>query len=342
MTLQVLMDNSPVEELLIREEQSDMIEKVFKKYESEESISINLVLIGVTGAGKTFTLNQIISKYPNHIYISAATKKKSNQIISLISGINVRRTDILLEKTIDFLKKSKKVLIVDELNRIQDPRTFFDDMNTIFRETNIPIIVITNNPLVVDNMEEDARNTLFLKKVIFTKYTTLDLKEICLQRIKLLPGDLPGKIGDGVLNYICALAARAGSARKALNLVRGCYIDKKFDMKHVASLEEQEEILDFKTFINSMNQMQRKFLEDMFHLSCKAHREGEEFISYKDLQEKIPGLNKSRISQLVTEFENNYGFIETKYVEKGRGGGRYREIKFVNEEILDKLDEVFG
>lgn len=340
MTLQVLMDDFVPGKLLVRKEQSEMIETIFSRYAEREPISQNAIIVGVTGAGKTFTLAQIMAKYPNHIYISAATKKKSNQIISSISGINIRRIDILLEKTINYLKEEKKILIVDELNKLQDTKTFFDDMNTIFRETKIPIILVTNNPLVVDNMAEDARNTLFFKKIIFTKYTSDDLREICMQRIRLLPLKLQSKMNEYSLGKICAIACKAGSARKALNLVRGCYLDDKFSLDFIDSLEKQEEILDFKTFVNSMSEMQRVFLTDLLYIHLKKVQEScETSFTFKDIAEKIPKLNKSKISQLITEFENDYGFIKTRYVEKGRGGGRYRKINFADEELIIKLEE---
>ncbi len=342
MSMKPLMDGFNTNDLLFRKTQLESIEKVFERYRAEDPIATNLILIGVTGAGKTFTMEKVMAQYPEHIYISAATRKRSNQIISLISSVNVRKTDILLEQTIKFLKKEKKVLIIDELNRVEDPKDLFGDLNTIFRETGIPIILITNNPLIVNSMEEDAKNTLFLKRVIFARYNALELRDLCLQRLRELPEDLSRKMEDGTLRFICATAARSGSARKALNLLRGCYTDDKFSLDHVGILMDQEECIDFETFIQSMNETQRIFLRDLKEqYDLKLRRGEEDFLTSQDIQNARPDLHKSKISQLITEMEEKYCLIKTEWVEKGRGGGRYRKISFSNQEVLDKLEEVF-
>lgn len=336
----VFMDGLELPKLMFRNEQKEKIERVFKCYEDQEDPStLNIILIGVTGAGKTFTLNRVLSAHPNHIYVSAATEKKSNQIIALISGINIREQDRVLKETIAKLREEKKVLVIDELNRLEDPKEFFRDLNTIFREANIPIILATNNPFVTEAMEEDARNTLFLENVIFTRYGPGELREICLQRLRLLPNELADKMDEGTLNYICASASQAGSARRALNRVRRCYLDDKFTIEHAIELDKQQENLNLLSFVNSMNDKEKKFLEVLRDLQVKAVRDkGEEFFTSLDVQDALPLMHKSNISQLITIFESKYNFLRTSFIEKGRGGGRVRQIQFV-ENVLKHLEE---
>ena len=320
-----------IDTLLFRQEQEKTIEKTFDCYENKEDpAAFNLVLIGVTGAGKTFTIKRILANHPNHIYISAATKKRTNQIISMISGVDIKTPNGILSETIAYLKKSKKVLIIDELNRLEDPKEFFGDLNTIFRETQIPIILITNNPFVTSKMEEDARNTLFLAKVVFTRYSVGELRGICLQRIKLLSPELQNKMEEGTLNYICGSAANLGSARRVLDRVRRCYQEDNFTVEHARKLDDQQECLDMLTFINSMNETEKKFLSIMTEIDEDSVARGNDFFTTNDIQERFP-RHRSKIAQLVTRFEKDYNFIEIEYVSLGRAGGRYRKIRFIKE-----------
>ena len=74
---------------------------------------------------------------------------------------------------IHFLKKTPKVLIIDEVNNLKDDREVFQlfgHLNTIYRETRVPIIVITNNRNIRNMMPDDARKTLLFEIIEFPAY----------------------------------------------------------------------------------------------------------------------------------------------------------------------------
>lgn len=336
---EAFIDLSGEEKLLFRDEQFKIIENTFKCYENKDDPSaFNLLLIGVTGAGKTLTLNRVLAKYPNHKYISAATQKRTNQILSLISGVDVRRADIILNEAVASLKNNNQVLVIDELNRLEDPKEFFGDLNTIFRETHVPIILVTNNPFITQSMEEDARNTLFLESVVFTRYGLGELREICLQRIGLLSIELQNKMEEGTLNYICTAAAKLGSARRALDRVRRCYQQREFDVNSAMNMDKNQECLNLPTFINSMNETEKNFLAQIKFIYEDKIAQGQEFFTSKDIQYELKDMHRSKIAQLITLFEDKYNFIKTEYSSLGKKGGRYRKI-FFTEEVWKKLNQ---
>ena len=347
MQLTQLMENFEVENILFREYHLDKIEHVFNNYK-EFGVSTNLMICGVTGSGKTLCLKKIIQKHPSeHIYISAGLKKRSNQILSLISKVNIRNSEVLIEKTIEELKKEKKVIVIDELNKVQDAKIFFDDLNTIYRETGVPIILITNNPLLMNSMAEDARLTLLFSRIDFRAYNSLELIEICKQRVSLLPKEMVKGIEESTIPKICAYAGKSGSARRALGLLRKCILAGKFSQEEVDALVKNEEYISLQTFVGSMNEVERSFLSELIEIYVKKINDlenpestDEVYITPKEIQESLPTINISKISQLITLFENEYGFLITSYIQKGRMGGRYRKIDFVNRETFQQLEAV--
>ena len=248
MQLREAMEDFKLDEIPFRAEQIGRVEEVFKNYKKFQ-VAPNLILTGVTGSGKTFCLQKLLLRYPGeHIFISASKKKRSNQILSLISGEDIRRVDTILEKTIERIKKEKKIIIIDELNKLEDLKTFFDDINTIYRETEVPIILITNNPLLIETMPEDARLTLFFEKVGFKPYDAHQLGEICQRIVSRLPPELIKGMGEATISLICARAAKSGSARRAIDLLRKCILNQRFDESEIDSLIEKEEYLNLETF----------------------------------------------------------------------------------------------
>jgi len=58
-----------------------------------------------------------------------------------------------------------------------------------------------------------------------------------------------------------------------------------------------------------------------------------------DIKKMMPDLTPPRISQLITEFEDN-AIIESKYKNLGRAGGRVRVLRFESEDTFNKIEEL--
>lgn len=346
MQLRELMEDFNVPEILFRDWHTQKIEESFNHFK-KFGVATNLSLCGVTGSGKTMCLTNVMKRHPSeYIYVSASMKKRTNQVLSLISGKNVRSSEVLLENTVNKIKLEQKILIIDELNKLEDPKTLFDDLNTIYRESGVPIIVITNNPLIMNNINDDARLTLLFSRVDFRPYHALELRNICTQRLGLLPKELVKRVDEFLVEKICAYAAKSGSARRALGLLRKCIIEQRFDQEELDSIVKEEDYLSLQSYVNSMNEIERRFLKvmiDIYYEKMNSESEDERediYITPRDLQEALPDINVSKISQLITTFENDYGFISTRFYQKGRGGGRYRRIDFIDNNTFDQLGAV--
>ena len=334
-----LMEGYQPNKILHREQQLNELEMVFTNYR-QYGVASNKISIGVTGSGKTTILQHLIQKFDNVIYVSASQLKTSFKIIKAIYNIESNQVDKILQDTILNLKKNKRVIIIDELNKVDDPKNLFDDLNTIYRETGVPIILSTNNISFLDQIPEDARLTLFFEKIRFPSYNAEELYDIALSRIKSFPEELRKLISESFLKYICAISSKEGSARTMLGLLRRVILAHNFSQEYVDKLINDDKTDDWHIFLASLNQTEKKFLNILIDLYINKVKEGKSgSISVYEINSYFSDENYTppRISQLVTTFENDYGIISTCYINKGRRRGRYRVIDFVSPEMFNQL-----
>jgi Cdc6-like AAA superfamily ATPase len=285
----------------------------------------------VSGSGKTLILRKLIEEENNSIYISGRETKTSFKTIKAILNINSKTYSDVLVKTIAKLKENPKMLVFDEVDKIKGLREFFNDLNTIYRKTMVPIIIITMNRNIFSSMPEDAEKTLFFKKINLPSYNAIELRDILASRLKQIRLELP-LIEDGVINYISAIAARGGSARVLLFLTLKCMQENRFDVEFIDETYAEMMKKEWFGFVEDINENEKEFLKYLLDL-CDSEKE-----IYAEEIEKAIGLSQPRISQLLNTFED-YSVISTHHRNLGRGGGRKRIIKFKSKEIYDELKE---
>jgi len=323
------------EKILHRKEQLSAIELVFSNFKKFNMAS-NLLIQGVTGSGKTTVINKAIKnnqeKGNGIIFVSGAETKTSFKTLKAIFDLNFSTIERVLTEGAKNLKRKPQIIIIDEVNKIKDCNNLFNDLNTIYRSTQCPIILITNKRTIIDTMPDDARLTLLFDKVNFQAYNALEIKDILKARLKLVK-NIP-KVPEGALSKISAYASKQGSARVGLQIALKCLLSKNYTEKYIDSLYKNLEREDWMAFVNGLMATERNFLDSLIYLSEKKQA-----IRHAHIIEYMKTLSPSRISQLITTFED-YGVLITEYRNLGRGTGRFRTIRFVSEELKDNIDAV--
>lgn len=323
------------EKILYREEQIKQIKKVFDTFNNFQ-IGSNLIIRGVTGSGKTTVIKKVMNGEKNVLFASGSTTITSFKTLKALFDIKCLTIEKLITEAINKLKKNPRILVIDELNKIREIKELFNILNTIYRETNCPIILISNDLTLVNEIPEDARLTLFFEKVDFPAYNAIELKGIIQDRLNLIKRDLP-EIPEGALEFICAIAGKEGSARVALNITMKCILSDDFSHEYIESVRKTLEIQDWKDFIQGLIPTEKEFLKILLNICSQKGS-----ASSSEILIQLKKFTPSRISQLTDTFEHNYGLIKSEHKNLGRGGGKIRLISFASEEIYQRLDFLIG
>lgn len=324
-----LEDYSP-QKLIHREKQEEAIRLTFKQFK-DYGFGTNLLLIGVTGGGKTAAAKKVLSEYDSHIYFSASTHKTSFKILRELAQTKSRDYAVFIQEIVDRIKRENKILIVDEMNQVEDPKILFDALNTIYRQTGKPIILISNNRKIFMEMPEDAKLTLFFHKVEFPAYTYAEIQDILKSRLKMLTEDIYSLVPEDAIKQISSIASVDGSARNALDFTMKCILRNCFTVDFIESLKREKNRQEWDEFAASLSENQKEFLYAVLDL----YRHEEE-INNSTLRKKMPQLSPQSISMLITDFIK-YGLIEYEMINKGKVGGRYRKLK-LDHDVFCKLD----
>ena len=297
----------------------------------------NLLLQGDSGTGKTASLKKVLStKNGYHIFVSGSTTETAEKTIRALINTTSKGTERLLSEIISFLHTNPKIIIIDEVNRIKNMKYLFDLLNTIYRETGMPIIVASNRKRILSDIELDARKTLLFERLEFKSYNAHELKAILDQRISKIRESLNVKIPSASISFICAKATSDGSARKAIGIASRCLINNDFSEENINRINNKMEEEEWTEFYNDLTQTDKKFLK----VCLELYASGKE-ICHTNL---MPHLNISpqRISQLITKFVKDYGVFRSYYLNKGgvNFGGRRRVVDFSTQEVFSKLDGV--
>lgn len=329
-----LSDEYLPEKVLHRDKQIKEIREVFKNFK-KLGMGTNLVLLGVTGSGKTVIIKKVIELEDNAVYVSGAETKTPFKTIKAIYNINSKTHEELLRRTIEKLKENPKIIVIDEIDKIKNFSQFCDDLNTIYRKTMIPIIIISLRRNILDQMPSDARKTLFFEKITLPSYNSVELKEILTSRIKLINRDFPG-LTSGTINYISAISAKQGSARVLMNITLKCLQKNTFSQKFIAEIYQKMMKEDWVGFVNDINETEKEFLYILLDL-CSDGKE----VPAEALEKKMGRVSGARISQLINVFER-YDVIKSRHENLGRLGGRRRLVKFTSDEIYKELNKMVG
>lgn len=346
MILKELTEFYMPEKILHREDQIKEIKNVFKQFK-EFGTGSNLLLCGFSGSGKTTVINNVLSEQENNfIFVSGSQQITAHQILRAITDMTFTTRERLLSEAIRKFRNHPTVIIIDEINklkRVEEIRWLFNDLNTLFRETGCPIIVITNMREILKIIPKDAKLTLFFKNIEFKSYNPDELRDIIEERINLIKQKCGKEINfpEEFLPYICLTSSREGegSARLSLFLVKECILSDDFSRENIERLIGKLKQGEWEQFISDLPDIEKRFLSLLIYLVEEKRRfEKKEILELKDILRKIKTYPPQRISQLINSLEG-YGIIEKARIKEDK---RTKCIKFISEDIYEKLNKLTG
>ncbi len=328
--LRYLSETFSPENILHREKQIDELNEVFENF--KKGIYQNKIIQGVTGSGKSVSVRNVKFKYDGlALFSSGLITRTSINTLKALSDSTYHTKARILTSFISDLKRKPKILIIDEIDKIKDLQFFSQDLNAIYRETQVPIIIITNRVKLLEQLPDDVNRTLLFERVYFPAYTHNELLDILNERLTLCNYELPQE----TKKYICGYSAKNGSARFMLNFTYKLILGNKFDVKSIKELTKKLESEEWKLWVDSLSIIEKNVLRIMIEVYDKKKA-----ITNSDIQQKLKNLSPSRISQIVTYLMNEYGIIKFETINTGRKGGRYRVLKFTSQDTFNKIDKL--
>ncbi len=316
-------------ELLHREKQLNEIRNVFLNFKKFKC-GTNLAIFGVTGSGKTTLVKKVIEEEDNSIYLTCSETITTHKTIKSIFNLRCQTHEEVLRLTIKKLKENPKIIIIDEIDKIKDINNLFNDLNTIYRNTMLPIIIITLKRNILKSMPVDARKTLFFERLRLPSYNANELRDILDSRLEQIEMELP-PFEEGVRNYLSAISASNGSARTLIYMTLKCIQKGNFNQEFIDEVYKEMMKEDWFQFMDDLSETEKEFLKSLLDY-CDWENE-----TYSEVLQKKLGFSQSRVSQILNVFEK-YAIIETHHKNMGRYGGRKRIIKFASEEIYNQLE----
>jgi archaeal cell division control protein 6 len=329
--------------ILFREEEIKEIKEIHEFFERDSSVK-NKIVQGGTGSGKTTITKRIFRECNKDndisIFISCADLKTSKKVFKKIYSGS-------FSEAIEKFRKEPKIMVFDEINKLNNIEEFFDDLNTFYRETGCPIVLITNRTDLTKKMKQDAYQTLHFSIVLFKPYNALQIKEILKNRIDeaKLSGNFQGDIPEDVIPYISALVGNDGSLRDARDLLNTTISSKEFSQESIKKNYTKMQTNEAFSWIDSLNETEKAVLKEMISI-CLSHETDEgipDNVSYRELVlnfTKKYGRKPQRVSQIIKKFEEEF-FIESKDNWLGRSGGKNKILKFSSESDFGLLIEKF-
>lgn len=328
-----LMEEYIPEKIYHRDSQVMEMRAVFKRFK-ETGMGTNLAIMGVTGSGKTTITRKVIDEEDNSIYVNCNETKTPFKTLQAICGAQVKTQSAVLGKCVESLKEKPRVIVLDELDKIKNLAALMNDLNTLYRKTMVPIIVITCKRDIIKQMPSDVRKTLFFHKISLPAYNAFELRDILDDRISKLKFKVD-KLDESKRAVMCAISANQGSARVLINLLIRCIQTDDYTQEYIEHVYQEMIKEDLFNFIGDLNDCERDFLALLVE-SCDYKQK----VSSAQLEKEMK-VSPGRITQLLNTMEK-YGVVQSDYINKGRGGGRQRFAKFTNKEYYEKSCQEMG
>lgn len=334
----VLSDYYLPENVLHRDEQLNKIKGVFSNFEKFKA-GTNLLILGVSGSGKTTIVRKVSEESDNSLFISCNETKTTFKTLKHMFNLKQGQYHHdILEKIIEILKDSPKILIFDEIDKLTDFQLFMNDLNAIYRRTMCPIVLVSFKRDIISRMPVDAVKTLFFDKITLKSYNALELQDIIKERLKLLEIDM-SNIPDDFIPYLSAMAGRQGSCRLALHILFKSLQYGTFTRDFIKQIYDNFIQDDWDGFYDDLNETEQKFLS-ILKGSCSHEIEtGAEELK-KELEKQLKhSITGARVSQLINTFEK-YSVVVSRHKNMGRAGGRKRLVKFVSEKTFQEISGI--
>jgi len=339
--MNVFSENYVPKKLLHREFELNEIKSIFDNFD-KYNMGTNLIIRGVSGSGKTSLVRNIITERQNSLFISCReTKTAFKSLKSMFNYVGKRHISDLISYIISYLKENRKILIFDEVDKLKDFSEFIDILNTIYRNTMIPIILVTVKFNLTSLMPDDAVKTLFFEKINLPSYKSSEIKDILENRIELSGLD-KNNIPSHVVPLISAIAGKIGSCRVAISIFSRCLQRGNFDELFIKKVYEDLEKEDWFGFYQDLNETERNFLKILLEDLKPNEVLGAGYLKKRLSEYEGKNYSLARISQIINLFEN-YSVLRSFHKNMGRGGGRKRYVKFFSEgiykDILKSMDK---
>jgi Cdc6-like AAA superfamily ATPase len=317
-----------------RKNQIESIRNLFKNFKIF-GISKNILIRGYTGSGKTTVVSRVIKEEEgNYVIANGSETKTTFKTLKCLFDVRCNTSEKLIGEAVRTLKENPKVIVIDEVNKVRDSQNLYGDLNTIYRRTGCPIILITNKINLITSLPDDVRLTLFFERVEFPSYNALELYDIVKERIDEIKKRMQiPKIPEGSLRKICAIGGKEASARTVLNITLRCLQTNNFSEDYIDEVNRNFQREDLREFILGLNHTEKEFLKNLVFLGMKKKE-----ISASEIWKTMSNLTPARISQLIDIFQNEHQIIKSFHRNLGRSGGRSRIVKFVSEDIYFDLE----
>lgn len=330
------------ERVLHREEQTKKIKECINNFKNS-GIAENLILYGKTGNGKTESMNKVLGEQENHYsYVTGSNLKTTVRILRGIFDLSYGTEEKLLSEGIQSLRKNPRTIIIDEVNKVLDIKTLFDDLNTIFRETGCHIIMITNRRGLIEAIPDDARKTLNFQRVEFSPYDKLQIQDILIDRYETIKKNNKDvmEIPEGALDFLSAKICKDNlSIRNAFFIMGKCFFNKDFSEKFIYEVLDYMKEEDWKIWFEKQNESIRKIMAILIYL-----KDQDQEISTNIIQEFMSDFSPSWFSRNLDYLENEGIIKSTHENEKGNkriiifSDQRYNIFKnFVEEKEIYNL-----
>lgn len=326
------------EKILHREDQLNAIREVFDRFR-EYGTAKNILVQGFSGAGKTACINKVLSEQNNNfVYVSGSQQITANQVLKAITDLGFTTRERLISEAIRKFRQKPTVIIIDEINKLkrqEELRWLFNDLNTLYRETGCPIILITNMRDVLKIADHDAVRTLFFRIVEFKPYNAHEIQDIVKDRIELINHKYEKKINvpEDFLPYVSAVAVNEseGSARLALLLTQEAILSDNFSRENLQKIIKELKEGEWEQFLLDLPKIERKFLSLLIGLAEKNRN-----IAVSEITKIVKDYPPQRISQIINSLES-YGIIKRV---KSPSDKRMINLQFVSEQTYEKLHKI--
>ena len=298
--------------------------------EVAEDFGIKITIINVS-CEHAKTENGIIGSINNQLLTEIYGQMK------LSIGNSVSRNNIIFSEYFNNLD-GILIIILDEIDKIQDPNLINNLTRTISTKNNQPpcLILITNDINFKDTLKGHTRSVLAENEIQFDTYDAEQLNEILSDRVK--KAFYPGVVGEMVVPLCSAFAAQEhGDARKAINLL--CKAGEVAEEKRKEMIEEEDvreanELIDVdrvSEVVRTLPTQSKLVLFSVVQVKSISRDSkpvilDEVYSVYLQVCNYlgIDRLTKRRISDLVSELDI-LGIVNTVVKYKG-GHGRAKEI----------------
>ncbi len=338
-----------------------MLQPIFKN-----SKPFNCFIYGSSGTGKTLLIRTIMTDLEElrdrgklkTKFVSAYIKCSEcvtpfNFLLKMSTTLNLGykgpRSYLYYDKLKEFLKKTKLILIMDEIDKMKNSNVLVFNLS---RCDDLSIIGIASNLRVTEEFDSATISSLQEKKILITKYDAPQLRDILKKRANLAFNI--NTMGPGVIEKCAALSAQEhGDARRALDLLKtaGDVAEQEESKKiFISHVDRAEETIDVDIISEKIKTLTRQAMI-IFVSILKLHNDGEKeiqtgdvFIQYETIctESGIRILTQRRISDLINEMDDD-GIITARINYKGRYG-RTKDISLPNFSpmMMEKIKEALG